>query len=419
MIPKTGSRSSDPRNFRPISVTCCLGKLCERVIQARLYSYLESNNKLVPCQSGFRRFRRTADDLVNLTQKAQQAISRGKRACWLFFDIQKAFDNVWHDGLLIATKCPEYLIRWIANFLENRSFAVQVGGCLSTWRPILSGVPQGAVLSPVLFNVFINDIPLGTTRRNTESFSSLFADDLATAFVFRKDGHLSKVVNDYLAKLEKWLSLNRLQMNVKKCSYMILSAKSWPKKYKFNLCGEIIDRDCSPKFLGVVLDERMSFSGHVQHVKNRCASRLNIIRIIANRSWKLSKNTLLNTYRALIGSVIEYSAFISPTLTKSRSKDLQIIQNKAIRIIFKQPFDCKTDTLLNISGLPRVRLTALTVNYLSTAAATLNPMIKRLIEEYDNQFVSFAIFSSEFTDSDKTLLCHVRGLLENALPNNT
>ena len=94
-------------------------------------------------------------------------------------------------------------------------------------------------------------------------------------FVFRKDGHLPKIVNDYLAKLEKWLSLNRLQMNVKKCSYMIFSGKSWPKKYKFNLCGELIDRDCSPKFLGVVLDERMSFSGHVQHVKNRCASRLN------------------------------------------------------------------------------------------------------------------------------------------------
>ena len=393
-------------------------------IQARLYSYLESSNKLDPCQSGFRRFRRTADNLVYLTQKAQQAIGRGKRTCCLFFDIQKAFDNVWHDGLLnklIATKCPEYLIRWIANFLENRSFAVQVGGRLSTWRPILAGVPQGAVLSPVLFNIFINDIPLGTTRRNTESFSSLFADDLATAFVFRKDGHLSKIVNDYLAKLEKWLSLNRLQMNVKKCSYMIFSAKSWPKKYKFNLCGEMIDRDCSPKFLGVVLDECMSFSGHVQHVKNRCASRLNIIRIIAHKSWKLSKSTLLNTYRALIGSVIEYSAFISPNLTKSLSKDLQIIQNKAIRIIFKQPFDCKTDTLLNISGLPRVnvRLTALTVNYLNSAAATHNPMIKRLIEEYDNQFVSFAIFSSEFTDSDKTLLCHVRGLLENALPINT
>ena len=296
-------------------------------------------------------------------------------------------------------------------------FAVQVGECLSTWRPISTGVPQGAVLSPILFNVFINDIPLGSTRRNTETFSSLFADDLATAFVFRRDGHLNKIVNDYLAKLEVWLSRNRLQMNVKKCSYTVFASKPWPEKYKFKLCGQFVGREDSPKFLGVVLDERLSFNRHVQHVKDKCASRLNVIKIISHKSWKLNTNTLVSVYRALIGSIIEYAAFISPTLSVSLAKDLQVIQNKAMRVIFRQPYDCPTNTLLDLSGLPRVsdRLSALTTDYLTAALATSNPMITRLVNEYDGQFLSYAIFSSESSSSNKTLLCHVRGSLNYAL----
>jgi hypothetical protein len=407
MIPKTGVRSNDPANFRPISVTCCLGKLCERVVHSRLYYFLESNNKLVGNQSGFRRFRRTTDNLVFLTQKCQQALRKGSKVCCFFFDIRKAFDNVWHCGLLgklIDLKCPDYLTRWVAAFLNGRSFVVQVGNARSAPRPILVGVPQGAVLSPLLFNVFINDISLGTTFRNTPSYSTMFADDLATYFVFKKDGHLESVVNRYLDKLKDWLKLNRLQMNVKKSVYAIFSRSPSTKNYRFILCGETISRDSSPKFLGVVFDERLSFKNQVESIQQKCANRLNIIRIISHRSWKLSTKTRLSIYKALIGSVIDYSCFIFPLLNDQLAKALQAIQNKAVRAIFKKPFDCSTSELCEISGLRLVRdrTAELTLKYLKQAK--YNPMIKKLVDEYDSQYLSF-------TNSNvacKTLLCHFR-----------
>jgi hypothetical protein len=413
MIPKAGTRSSDPSNFRPISVTCCLGKLCERVVQTRLYYFLESNNKLIMNQSGFRRFRRTADNLFFLTQKAQQAIRKGKRMCCFFFDIKKAFDNVWHGGLLnklIEMSCPAYLVLWIADFLSGRTFIVHVGNCCSSPRPIVVGVPQGAVLSPLLFNVFINNIPLGLTFMNTESFSTLFADDLATYFIYRKDGHLERVVAKYLSRLAFWLSQNRLLMNVKKSVYTIFKASRCKKgkteedrPYKFPFCGENISRDPSPKFLGVVFDEHLSFNNQVSNIRAKCTSRLNILRIISHRSWKLSTKTLINVYKALVGSVIEYSAFLSSTLNEVQLKSLQAIQNKALRIIFKKPFDYPTDCLCQDSGLPLVQTRSddLTLKYLRQARN--NPMIRKLIDDYDGNYIN-----GVGEDAQRTLLCHFR-----------
>ncbi len=114
---------------------------------------------------------------------------------------------------------------------------------------------------------------------------------------------------------------------------------------------------------------------------------------------------LVNIYQALIGSVIDYAAFTYPTLSKSLAKDLQIIQNKAMRIIFKQPYDCTTESLKNLSGLQLVadRLNDLTINYFRTAIVNNNPLIMRLVSEYDSQFISINMFNSNNSDCHKTL----------------
>ena len=174
MLPKTKVDLHEPSNYRPISLLCCLGKLCERVVQGRLYSHLEAAGLLTPQQSGFRRFRRAADNILFLTQKVQENLNKHKKVCCFFFDIKKAFDNVWHAGLLWKLVCagvPAYLLLWTAAFLAERVFQVRVNGALSHHGRISADVPQGAVLSPTLFNVFVNDIPL--EGKSSLSYSTL------------------------------------------------------------------------------------------------------------------------------------------------------------------------------------------------------------------------------------------------------
>jgi hypothetical protein len=148
----------------------------------------------------------------------------------------------------------------------------------------------------------------------------------------------------------------------------------------------------------------LSFKNQVESIQQKCANRLNIIRIISHRSWKLSTKTRLSIYKALIGSVIDYSCFIFTLLNDQLAKALQAIQNKAVRAIFKKPFDCSTSELCDISGLRLVRdrTAELTLKYLKQAK--YNPMIKKLVDEYDSQYLSF----TNSTVACKTLLCHFR-----------
>jgi hypothetical protein len=136
MIPKKGSKS-DPNNYRSIRLTSCIGKLIEKLIENRLSKYLKKNNILINEQSGFRKLRRTTDNLLFLTQKVKEQFNRKKKVCTLFFDISKAFDKVWHAGLLYKLKLintPQYLINWIRAFLTNRKFCVKINDKISTVR---------------------------------------------------------------------------------------------------------------------------------------------------------------------------------------------------------------------------------------------------------------------------------------------
>ncbi len=181
MIPK-GESSSDPEKYRPISLTSCLGKLIERLIKSRLYKICENTGIIVPQQSGFPNNEGVSDNLVFFTQKISETLNKDKKACGIFFDIPKAFDKAWHNGLsykLININVPSYMLKYIVDFLNDRKFKVSIRDSTSKLRNIRCSVPQCSVLGPLLFLIYINDIPLVD--------SSLFADDLET-FFFQKKG---------------------------------------------------------------------------------------------------------------------------------------------------------------------------------------------------------------------------------------
>jgi hypothetical protein len=162
MIPKKTGSPSNINNYRPISMTSSIAKLFERILSTRIKAHLKSNNILVRNQSGFRNHRQTKDNLLYLTQKTTESFNRSKNVCAIFFDIQSAFDKVWHEGLifkLIQINLPLYLVEIIHDYLVSRKFVVSINGHCSETKIIAAGVPQGAVLSSILFNIFINDLP--------------------------------------------------------------------------------------------------------------------------------------------------------------------------------------------------------------------------------------------------------------------
>ncbi|RNA44102.1 RNA-directed DNA polymerase from mobile element jockey-like, partial [Brachionus plicatilis] len=371
MIPKKSFPTQDPNNYCPISMTSCLGKLLERIIYTRIYNFLENNKLLIHEQSGFGKHRRTADNLYFLIQKVVESFNRKKKVCCLYFDISKAFDRVWHDGLifkLIKINLPPYLIHWIRSFLHLRSFRVKVNGHLSDQYPIKAGVPQGSVISPLLFSIFINDIP----KRNKTNcqYSLLFEDDLATFFIFKKIGNLEKMINKYLKEVEIWLF-----------------------KWKMKISTENnLNNEEKVKFLGITLDSKLTFGPMADEMKERCNSRLNIIKYLSNRKWGLKPKTLGNLYKSLIGSILDYSFPCLNSFSETNIKKIQVIQNSAVRSILK----LKYDTPLNImhqEAFNKLKLLTVTnrlfelcERYVRAGLSHSVPLVVSLVEEYREGF---------------------------------
>ena len=388
IILKKTANSCDPNEYRGISLLSCIGKLSERVIRNRLYFFLEKKKLIVDEQSGFRNKRGTADNLLFMTQKIQERLNKlnGSKVCGIFFDISKAFDKVWHAGLiykLVYLGVPMYIIRFISSFLTNRFFKVKVNNAYSYLHPITCSVPQGSVLGPLLFLVFIGDIPLSNSKHL--SYSALFADDLGSIFFFNKTGKIIHIIQRYLKDLMEWLFTWRMKMNASKCCYTIFSGNGRGDiSFDLRLWGEPIPYNANPVFLGVTFDEYLCFNTHFQNLRIRALKRINIIKMFSHHSWHFNKPTLKNIYRALIGSLFDYSFFTVASVSATSLNLIQTVQNRSMRCIYKLKWDSPTKELFPISNILFIkeRFLQMGCRYILKCFWNNNNFIKLLIDEY-------------------------------------
>jgi len=384
------------KNYRTIRSTPCLMRLFEKILCNRISDYLKSKNVLIKEQSGFRSQRQAKDNLVFMTQKVLESLGKREKTCCIFFDIETAFDRVWHKGLifkLVKIGLPYYLVKFIQNYLSNRTFCIKVGSFTTNLEKISCGLPQGAILSPLLLSIYINDIPL--LSKSPNNFSLLFGDKLVYLHLFKKIEKESELrINNQLKELNNWMDLWRLKFSLDKCTYSIFSKnfKSGEKgtkgfnkeKLKLFLNNAEIKQDNQPNFLGIRFDKHFTFKNQVIHLKKACAKRLNNIKILTHKSRSLDKQALITIYKILIRSLLDNSLFLFEVLPKTWQKKLQSIQNGALRVIFKKKDDFDAEILHKWAKIEKIetRAVKLTKDYMVNCKLNKNSLHQLLVSNF-------------------------------------
>ena len=277
---KDGDRTNIS-NYRPISILPTMSKLFERAVADRLVAFLDKHNVLSSSQYGFQKHKSTEHALINLTEFIYASINNRKHAVAIFLDFRKAFDTVNHSILL--DKLSVYGIRgiereWFASYLGDREQRVKIGNSLSSAKQTNIGIPQGSILGPLLFLLYINDLP------NVSPFMStiLFADDTTLLAAHDDIDSLIHQINIELCKFSKWLNINRLSLNVDKTYYMIFTTRTIVNNISLYFNNNKIKTANYVKYLGVRMDSGLTFEHHVAHILNKVSKTIGIFYKIRN-----------------------------------------------------------------------------------------------------------------------------------------
>ena len=291
-------------NYRPISLLSIFNGLLERLVCRRLKDFITKHNLLYEKQFGFRSNHSTLHAVLSIIDKIQNAIEDGNYSCGIFLDLSKAFDTVNHQILL--QKLEYYGIRgmandWFKSYLDNRKQFVSMGGVKSDMLGITCGVPQGSVLGPILFLLYINDF------HNCSKILDfhLFADD---SNIFYTDKKLSKVescINSEIKCVSTWLCANKLSLNIEKSSFVIFHPiqKKIGDSFRVILNNESLKREYKTKYLGVVIDCHLNWRDHVSHVSKKIKRNIGAISKVRHF---VNLEILKSLYYALVYPYLNY-----------------------------------------------------------------------------------------------------------------
>jgi len=358
-----------PDNYRPISLLPNFSKILEKIVSNRLIVFLEEHKIIADQQFGFRKGHSTIHPLMLFMNNLTSALNKKQFSIAIFCDLRKAFDTVNHNILL--TKLEKLGVRgvellWFKNYLSNRKQFVTVGEANSSLLDIILGVPQGSILGPLLFLLYINDLP-----KCSKLFSQLFADDTTQSASHNKLEDITLFVNQEFHKTVNFFCAHRLSLHPEKTKFMIVScstvntvpnivinynplneAQDPSKIFKMNY----INNSSTPyaKFLGVLIDPKLSFKTHISHVTKKVSTALYFLR---GAKKVLNQRALKFIYYALFHSHLIYASQLWSCCNESLLKPIVTKQKMAIRILSNAKYNSHTEPLFKkLTILPFAQL---------------------------------------------------------------
>ena len=330
-IHKSGKKT-EVSNYRPISLLSTFSKLYEKAMHARISNFLESNNSLFEMQFGFRKGRSCEHALLAAKNTILSTLNKNEIALLLLIDFSKAFDMVDHSILL--DKLQNYGIRgiahqWIKSYLTNREQYVHIKGKNSSTQKLEYGVPQGSILGPLLFVIYINDMP----RIQCLAKFILYADDANIIITGQNLIEIEEKFSQLSTALVDWVACNSLSLNIKKTNYMIFSRKRIDNRnFEPKINNRLIEQKQAARFLGVILDTQLNWTHHIHAMKSKMARYLGILYKLRSSST-LPQAARITIFHSFIQSHLNYCSLIWGFSSKSNIELLFRAQKKGVRAI--------------------------------------------------------------------------------------
>ena len=302
-------------NYRPVSLTSICSKLMEHVIASQLRGHLNTNNILYDLQHGFQDKRSCETQLVALVHELAHGVNANQQTDMAILDFSKAFDKVRHKRLLYKLQwygADPLTHAWIADFLRNRTQAVVLEGETSTSVTVTSGVPQGTVLGPILFLVYINDLP----ECISNSTVWLFAND---CILYRQIDSTADCVKlqDYLNALQHWEDMWLMTFNAKKCNTMWVSSSPEPISFDYSIHNKVLENVPHTKYLGVTIQSNLKWDVHCKQVAAKATITLNVLK----QNLKSTKEVCEKAYESLVCPQLNMlSLYGLPNLPETKPK---------------------------------------------------------------------------------------------------